>query len=387
MRILMLVLLLAQEPNKIDKLIDELGHDTFTVRDNAAKALVKIGVQAIPALKVAERNLDAEIRCRATAILAEIEFDRKLYSVCQPLPSLTYTANNESVSTVFEEFKRRTGIELTGLRATKLSVTWNTTPFMAALDDLGAQADAAWEWAGENTVNFSSRPFANRTAVYQDGFKICVLRKDSYRSWDGAGSGHGILWLYTGIQVDPGVKCLPPKVQIDEIADGGKILSTDTNISDTVFERGLFIASPVTVTQVENTLRTVSVKGRATFTFVIATKEVEITAPFQNPITIGDFTIAPTNVGAACPSIMVTKAGEVGSVYKFIDFNSFEVEDVNGEKPRVNTNFTAYAQDSGAVSISFPESEQVEMKKIKFRLFSEFIIKEIPFSFSKVEFP
>lgn len=389
MRILMLLLLLAQEPSKIDKLIDELGHDAFATRDNAAKALVKIGVQAIPALKTAERSLDAEVRCRATAILAEIEFNRKLFSVCQPLPSLTYRADNESASTVLEEFKRQTGITLTGLKVDKLSVSWNATPVMAALDDLSAQAKVAWEWSGESAVNFSFRPNNRWSSVYQDGFKISVLRTDSYRSWDGAG-GHGILWLYLGVQVDPGIKCQPPKIQYDLITDGGKALDVDVSSIDTIidsFNKRLFVASPVSMTHVDNTLRSVSVKGRAIFTFVIATKEVEITAPFQNPITIGDFTIAPNNVGASCPGIMVTKAGEETSVYKFIDRDSFEVESVSGETPRVQPDFTAYSRDTGMIQLSFPESEHVEMKKIKFRLFTEFITQEIPFNFNKVEFP
>jgi hypothetical protein len=57
---------------EIQKLIQQLGHDSFAVREEATKRLAEIGRPAVPALREALRNKDAEVRQRAQRILEGI---------------------------------------------------------------------------------------------------------------------------------------------------------------------------------------------------------------------------------------------------------------------------------------------------------------------------
>jgi Flp pilus assembly protein TadD len=60
----------AESP--VDKLIRDLGDNSFAVRERASDALRKLGEAAIPALKKAMDSPDAEVRWRAKDILAEL---------------------------------------------------------------------------------------------------------------------------------------------------------------------------------------------------------------------------------------------------------------------------------------------------------------------------
>jgi HEAT repeat protein len=60
---------------QIEKLIKQLGDDSFDVREKATKALVEIGAPALPLLRkaAADTNADIEIRNRAKAIIDKIK--------------------------------------------------------------------------------------------------------------------------------------------------------------------------------------------------------------------------------------------------------------------------------------------------------------------------
>jgi HEAT repeat protein len=55
----------AVDPAKIDQLIAQLGANEFAVREAATKALIKIGDEALEALKKAVESDDAEVAFRA----------------------------------------------------------------------------------------------------------------------------------------------------------------------------------------------------------------------------------------------------------------------------------------------------------------------------------
>jgi len=59
-------------PEEIQKLVKELGHDNFHVREAATNRLAEIGRPAVPALREALRSSDAEVRQRAQRILEGI---------------------------------------------------------------------------------------------------------------------------------------------------------------------------------------------------------------------------------------------------------------------------------------------------------------------------
>ena len=64
--------------DKISKLIEKLGDDSFDVRQKAEKELKALGSLVIPLLKAATLNPDLEVRQRAQTCLAEIEKDKSV---------------------------------------------------------------------------------------------------------------------------------------------------------------------------------------------------------------------------------------------------------------------------------------------------------------------
>src|SRR5262245_51218218 len=58
---------------KIKELVAQLGHDDFSVREEATKKLAEIGRPAVPAVREAAKSNDAEVRMRARRILDKIE--------------------------------------------------------------------------------------------------------------------------------------------------------------------------------------------------------------------------------------------------------------------------------------------------------------------------
>ena len=57
---------------RITALIEQLGDDSFDRREAASKALIDIGVPAVPFLRKATTSKDLEIRCRAERVIQAI---------------------------------------------------------------------------------------------------------------------------------------------------------------------------------------------------------------------------------------------------------------------------------------------------------------------------
>lgn len=61
------------DKEKIDKLIDQLGSDSFSQRKKAAKELAAVGAPALDALRKATKSEDAEVRKQADELVKKIE--------------------------------------------------------------------------------------------------------------------------------------------------------------------------------------------------------------------------------------------------------------------------------------------------------------------------
>ena len=61
------------DPNEVAKLVENLGHDEFQVREGASAKLYELGFPVQPALKTAAESDDPEVRFRARAILDLLE--------------------------------------------------------------------------------------------------------------------------------------------------------------------------------------------------------------------------------------------------------------------------------------------------------------------------
>jgi hypothetical protein len=58
--------------HRIDRLIDQLGHEKFERREEASKSLSALGELALTALRKATANDDLEIRVRARRLLSSL---------------------------------------------------------------------------------------------------------------------------------------------------------------------------------------------------------------------------------------------------------------------------------------------------------------------------
>src|SRR5262249_5464859 len=61
---------------RIDRLIRQLGSDSFQEREAATRALARMGRAAVPALRRAARSPDLEVRARAGRLVRQFDADR-----------------------------------------------------------------------------------------------------------------------------------------------------------------------------------------------------------------------------------------------------------------------------------------------------------------------
>jgi len=146
---LVLVLLLAAAPEPAPataadpaELVSKLGAPSFADREQATAGLRDLGDAALPALRVALRDKDAEVRARAAALAAEIETARMLRAT--PI-TLNYT--DRPLAEVLKDFGTQAGAEVVlqpmgfpnpaQARRVTLDVP-GTLPFWTAVDKLCA---------------------------------------------------------------------------------------------------------------------------------------------------------------------------------------------------------------------------------------------------------
>src|SRR5437899_2258678 len=79
------------DPKAIQQLVDQLGSDDFDTREIAVKRLLELDTAALPALKVAAKSSDAEVRQKAgelvTTITGRVE-DRAVQKVLADLNAI-----------------------------------------------------------------------------------------------------------------------------------------------------------------------------------------------------------------------------------------------------------------------------------------------------------
>src|SRR5947209_6032323 len=70
--LLSMALLAAEDTPEIPRLVEQLGDDSFDLREAASKALDKIGEAALPHLRKALQSADLEVRQRASKLVEVI---------------------------------------------------------------------------------------------------------------------------------------------------------------------------------------------------------------------------------------------------------------------------------------------------------------------------
>src|SRR5262245_51883720 len=103
----------ADPPPPVEKLIEQLGHPSFPVRERASKALRERGPEVLPALRKAMESKDEEVRKRAESLIPALEIEEAL------LPKrVTIKASDTPLNQVLQDIEKQTGQKVS-LGATK----------------------------------------------------------------------------------------------------------------------------------------------------------------------------------------------------------------------------------------------------------------------------
>lgn len=93
---------LAQNEAQLEKYIQQLGHEDYTVREHAEQQIIRAGARSIPLLKKALESGDAEISWRAETLIDEINANLKK-NTKEPLPKKEAPIFEEEPSETEEE--------------------------------------------------------------------------------------------------------------------------------------------------------------------------------------------------------------------------------------------------------------------------------------------
>ena len=133
------------DPERIAKLVEQLGSNNFSEREEATRALDAIGAPALDALKKAAEDSDIEVRRRAEQLVQKIAKRAEMENLLAP-KRLRLTYKDTPVEQAVADFARRSGynIVLAGDRSklAERTVTLDTgeTTFWEAFDQFCAAA-------------------------------------------------------------------------------------------------------------------------------------------------------------------------------------------------------------------------------------------------------
>jgi hypothetical protein len=124
---------------RIDKLIEQLGADSFADRQKASEALDKLGEPALEALRKATKSSDAEIRKRATDLVGKIE--KRVESSRVLAPRMVHLVYKDTpVKDALEDLRKKSGYNIVlhdpenKLKDRKITLDTGKTTFWSALE-------------------------------------------------------------------------------------------------------------------------------------------------------------------------------------------------------------------------------------------------------------
>ncbi len=126
-----------QPPERVARLIRELGSESYNRRQAAGQQLKALGAASIMPLEAVKDSADPEVRIRATELLRELKL-----AAMWDATTVSLNAEDRSVAEVFAEIARQTGNTLaldggnSGLNDMPVTVEFSQTPFWQAIDEL-----------------------------------------------------------------------------------------------------------------------------------------------------------------------------------------------------------------------------------------------------------
>jgi hypothetical protein len=128
----------APSKETIDKLIEQMGSDTFAEREKAMKELAAIGVPALEALQKAAKSDDAEIRKRAESLIPKIEIQAESIRVLKP-KRVHLVYKDTPLPEAVADFRKKSGYQIhlhdpdEKLKERKITLDTGDTTFWHAL--------------------------------------------------------------------------------------------------------------------------------------------------------------------------------------------------------------------------------------------------------------
>jgi hypothetical protein len=446
MRHVLLLLLLAlpvpaQDEARVKQLIQELDDDSFEVRDKAEKALVAIGPEAIPHLKIVivetERQKEkAEVRTRALSALRAIEFNAKSRQFFVEPKLVTLRVADAELGTVLADLEKQTGVKVeAGAADPKAKVTLDVqnAPLFKVLDDLcRGQDERSYEYREEG-VRFVRSKFVAYPSAYEGPFRIRIVKLKHERSTDfKATQGQAELVLEPDWQ-----KYLKPSKRIGlEIKSArddkgaeleivkGQSGDDDNNNGVVVVGNGRFVmrrggvvvgaavneeamTELYTLKGVTAGASKISIQGAARFNFPLDKSDVVFENPAApEPQQTGDLTIAIKNQGAGrIWKITLTHTPgrpEVApeDIDGRVDKESFVAIDDAGKEHKGTLNdlrteiqiFMRRGELPDGTPLAtyqavFPTLQGKLPKQIRFKFVSQVFVKTVPFAIKDIPLP
>jgi HEAT repeat protein len=107
--------------SEIQRLVQELGHEKFAVREAARKKLLEIGPAVLPALRKVPEKADPQIRLQAQALLKKIEQRQRI-------PGLIAELDNERFKVRQQAFQKLLEIGQDAVPALREAARANASP-------------------------------------------------------------------------------------------------------------------------------------------------------------------------------------------------------------------------------------------------------------------
>jgi hypothetical protein len=150
----------AADPDRIEKLIKQLGSDQFAEREQATRDLEAIGAAAVPALEKAAGSADAETSSRAKGLLEKLGQAAESEKLLRPT-RIRLEYRDTPVTEAVADLAKKTGfqIQLVGdtskLAGRTITLDTGETTFWQAFDQFCQKAGLV---EGENAVVRPGRP-------------------------------------------------------------------------------------------------------------------------------------------------------------------------------------------------------------------------------------
>ena len=225
----------ADPPTPVEKLVEQLGHASFPVRERATKALRERGPDVLPALRKAMESNDEEVRRRAESLIPALEIEEAL------LPKrVTLKATDAPLTTILGDIEKQSKMKVTASGPVrKATIEVSDVPFWDALDQLGKAAGWAPSMQGypvsmHLVPNTRRSPFVNIRGPFR--LEMTWVHEDRdidlTESKTGAGGPrtHG-LTMAVSVLAEPRLTLLkvrPAKVDEAVDADGKSLIEPES---------------------------------------------------------------------------------------------------------------------------------------------------------------